>query len=83
MEKKEKKMACHQMRHAGIFMGILLVALGSLGLLAEMHMLDDITRYWPLALIALGIVQLFGRARQLPRARRPDGGENRYGPANY
>ena len=75
-------MACHQMRNAGIFMGVLLVALGSLGLLAEMNMLGDITRYWPVALIGLGIAQLFGRARYLNRPRRSNGGENRYGPAN-
>lgn len=75
-------MACHQMRNAGIFMGVLLVVIGSLLLLAEMDVLGDITRYWPVALIALGIAQLFGRARYSNRPRRSNGGEDRYGAAS-
>ena len=75
-------MACQQTRHAGIFMGVLLVVIGSLLLLGEMHLLGDLTRYWPIALIALGIAQLFGRARGIDRPRGPQDGENRYGPAN-
>jgi hypothetical protein len=76
-------MACHQMRNGGIFLGVLLVAIGSLLLLGEMHLLGDLSRYWPIGLIALGIAQLFGRARYINRPRRPNGGENRYGPANF
>jgi len=76
-------MACHQTRHAGIFMGVLLVVIGSFLLLGEMNLLGDLTRYWPVALIALGIAQLFGRARHITTPRRPNGGENRYGPANF
>jgi hypothetical protein len=70
------------MRNAGIFMGALLVVIGSLLLLGEMNLLGDLTRYWPVGLIALGIAQLFGRARYITRPRGSNGGENRYGPAN-
>lgn len=76
-------MACHQMRSAGILMGVILVVIGSLLLLGEMHLLGDLSRYWPVGLIALGIAQLFGRARYINRPSRPNGGENRYGPANF
>lgn len=76
-------MACHQMRNAGVFMGVILVVIGTLLLLGEMHLLGDLSRYWPVGLIALGIAQLFGRARYINRPRRPEGGENRYGAANF
>jgi hypothetical protein len=66
-----------------MFLGVLLVVIGSLLLLGEMHLLGDLSRYWPVGLIALGIAQLFGRARYITRPRRPNGGENRYGPANF
>jgi hypothetical protein len=76
-------MACHQMRNGGMFVGILLVVVGSLLLLGEMHLLGDLSRYWPVGLIALGIAQLVGRARHINRPRGFDRGENRYGPANF
>ena len=76
-------MACHQTRNAGMFLGVLLVVIGSLLLLGEMHLLGDLSRYWPVGLIALGIAQLFGRARYINRPRGPNGGENRYGSANF
>ncbi|HUI81527.1 MAG TPA: DUF5668 domain-containing protein [Bryobacteraceae bacterium] len=76
-------MACRgELRNAGIFAGVLLVVIGSFLLLGQMHLLGDITRYWPVALIALGIAQIFGRARHLGRPRS-DNGENRYGSANF
>jgi len=76
-------MACHQRHNGGIFLGVLLVVGGTLLLLGQMHLLGDLTQYWPVALIALGIAQLFGRTRHIDRPRRPNGGENRYGPANF
>jgi len=77
-------MGCqHQLRHTGIFMGILLVVVGTFLLLGQMHLLGDITRYWPVALIAIGIAQIFGRARGLNRPRRLHGGDSRYGSANF
>jgi len=75
-------MSCqHQMRGVGMFLGVLLVVMGTFLLLGEMHLLGDLTRYWPVALIALGIAQLFGRARHVPRAPHSDR-ENGYGPSN-
>jgi len=75
-------MSCqHQMRGVGMFLGVLLVVLGTFLLLGEMHLLGDLTRYWPVALIALGVAQLFGRARHVERRPHADG-ENGYGPAN-
>ena len=75
-------MACRELRNAGIFAGTLLILIGSFLLLGEMHLLGDITRYWPVALIALGIAQIFSRARRLTRPHRVNEPENRYGSAN-
>jgi cell wall-active antibiotic response 4TMS protein YvqF len=70
------------LRDAGIFVGLLLVAVGAFLLLGAMDLLGDITRYWPVALIALGVAQIFGRPRAFARPRS-ENEENRYGSASY
>ena len=75
-------MACHQMRNGAIFFGVLLIVSGVVLLLAGMHLIGDLSQYWPVALIALGVAQMVGRTRSI-RARRSGDRENRYGSPTF